>query len=120
MNEYVLSRSRFFNVTFVCVYAPTEDAEEEKKDTIYGQLENEMDNISRQDVKIVLGNFNAKVGKEEAYRETTGKESLRDVTNDNGQRMIDFAMENGMVVKSTWFQKKHKKGNVVLTRWSYS
>ncbi|KAG8236282.1 hypothetical protein J437_LFUL016062 [Ladona fulva] len=87
------------HVTFVCVYTPTDDAEEEK-DTFYGQLEIEMDSIPRKDVKIVLGDFNAKVGKEEAYRETIGKERLHDLTNDNGQRMIDFTMGNLMVVKN--------------------
>jgi hypothetical protein len=41
----------FFKITFVCVYAPTEDAEDEEKDLFYGQLE--MDSIPRQDVEIV-------------------------------------------------------------------
>ncbi|XP_068082863.1 craniofacial development protein 2-like [Anabrus simplex] len=99
-------KAPFFNITFVCVFAPTEEAEE--KDMFYGQLEQEIECIPRQDVKIILGDFNAKVGKEEAYRETVGKESLHhDESNDNGQRLIDFAMGNSMVVKSTWFQRKN-------------
>jgi hypothetical protein len=46
-------------------------------------------------------------GKEEAYRETIGKESLYDVSNDNRQRLIDFAMGNIIVGKSMWLHQKN-------------
>jgi hypothetical protein len=55
----------------------------------------------------ILGNFNEKVGKEEAYRVTTGKGSLHDVSNDNGQRLTDLTLGNLMVVRSTWLQRKN-------------
>ncbi|XP_049798893.1 craniofacial development protein 2-like [Schistocerca nitens] len=52
-----------------------------------------------------MGDFNAKVGKEEAFREIVGNESLLGVSNKNGKRLIDFAMGNGMVVKSMSLQR---------------
>jgi exonuclease III len=99
-------KARFFNITFVCVYAPTEEADEEVKDTFYNQLEQEIDQISKHDVKIVIGDLNANVGREEAFHNTVGKESLHEYSNDNGLRLIDFAMSNLMVVRSTKVSKK--------------
>jgi hypothetical protein len=89
------------------VCAPTEEADEEVRDTFYNQLEQEIDQISKHDVKIVIGDLNAKVGREEAFRDTVGKESLHEYSNDNGLRLIDFAMSNLMVVKSTWYERKN-------------
>jgi len=51
--------------------------------------------------------MNAKVGREEAFRPTIGKWSLHEETNENGLRLIDFAAQQGMVVKGTFFM--HKK-----------
>jgi hypothetical protein len=61
----------------------------------------------KSDTKIIIGDFNAKVGRETAFIPSIGAESLHDESNENGVRMIDFAAENGLVVRSTCF--KHKK-----------
>jgi hypothetical protein len=37
-------------------------------------------------IKILLGNFNAKVGREDILKLTTGNESLHEISNDNGAR----------------------------------
>lgn len=100
-------KGRFFNITFMCVYAPTEEADEETKDAFYAHLEQEIDCIPKHDIKIILGDLNAKVGHEDAFRETIGKESLHEHSNDNGLRLIDFAIGNAMVIRSTWHQRKN-------------
>ena len=50
--------------------------------------------------------MNAKVDREECFRPTIGKYSLHEETNENGLRLIDFAAEKGLVVKSTFFMHK--------------
>ena len=45
------------------------------------------------DAKIVLGNFNAKVGLEIIFDPNVGQFSLHENTTSNGMRLIDFAME---------------------------
>ena len=63
------------------------------------------------DIKIIVGDFNAKVDKEIICKPTIGNGSLYNETNDNGIRMIQFAISNGLNVRSTTFQHKdiHKE-----------
>jgi len=42
-------------------------------------------------VKILLGDFNAKVGRENIFKPTIGNESLPQNSNDNGVRIVNFA-----------------------------
>jgi len=51
--------------------------------------------------KILLGDFNAKVGRENIFKPTIGQKSLHQDSNDNGVRLVNFATSKNMVVKST-------------------
>ena len=42
-------------------------------------------------MKIILGDFNAKVGRENIFKPTIGNESLHQDSNNNGFRKINFA-----------------------------
>jgi len=42
-------------------------------------------------MKILLGDFNAKVERENIFKPTTGDESLHQDSNDNGVRKVNFA-----------------------------
>jgi len=42
-------------------------------------------------LKILLGDFNAKLEKEDIFKPAIGNESLNQDSNDNGGRMIKFA-----------------------------
>lgn len=105
------TRGRFFNYTFISVHAPTEEKEEELKDQFYEELEKRYDEAPRHDIKIIIGDLNAKVGQEEEFRPTIGTQSLQLESNDNGLRLIDFAMAKDMVISSTTFEHKriHKQ-----------
>ena len=51
-------------------------------------------------MKILLGDFNAKVGRENVLKLMIGNESLRQDSNDNGIRIVNFAKSKNVVVKS--------------------
>jgi hypothetical protein len=42
-------------------------------------------------MKILLRNFNAKVGREDAFNPAVGNESLYEISNDDGVRVVNFA-----------------------------
>jgi len=48
----------------------------------------------------------AKLGKEPAYQKITGKHTLHEEINRNGELLCDFAAANNMLVMSTQFQHK--------------
>jgi len=99
-------KGRFKNYSLINAHALTNDALDEEKDAFYEKLSKAYNDCPRFDIKIVLGDMNAKVGREEVFRPTIGKWSLHAETNENGLRLIDFATEKGMVVKGTFFPHK--------------
>ena len=58
-------------------------------------------------MKILLGDFNAKVGRENIFKPTIGNESLHQHSNDNGVRIVTFATTKNLVVKSTMFHHRN-------------
>jgi hypothetical protein len=58
-------------------------------------------------MKILLGDFNAKVGREDIFKPTTGNESLHEISNDNGVRLVYFAISKNLRVKRTVFPHRN-------------
>jgi hypothetical protein len=54
-------------------------------------------------MKILVGDFNAKVGREDIFKPIIGNESLHEANNDNGVRVINLATSKNLIVKSTTF-----------------
>ena len=50
-------------------------------------------------MKILLGDFNVKVGRENIFQSTRGKESAHPESNDNGIRLVNFANSKTLIVK---------------------
>jgi len=99
-------RARLFNITLICVHAPTEETGEEVKDRFYEELENVYNGAAGHDVKMILGDMNAKIGREKMYKPVIGQESIHMESNNNGERLIDFAVSRSMIVSSTYFPDK--------------
>jgi hypothetical protein len=57
--------------------------------------------------KILLGDFNAKVGRQDIIKPTIGNESLHEISNDNGVRVVNFATSKNRIVKSTMFPHRN-------------
>jgi hypothetical protein len=54
-------------------------------------------------MKIFIGDFNAKVGREDIFKPIIGNESLHEASNDNRVRALYFATSKNLIVKSTTF-----------------
>lgn len=96
-------KARFYNISIICIHAPTNDTDDEVKDIFYEQLDRAYGSLPAHDMKLVIGDFNAKVGKEHTYAGTIGGHSIHNITTNNGMKMINFAAMRDMVVSSTYF-----------------
>jgi hypothetical protein len=89
------------------MYAPTEDKADSEKENFYEELQLVIDQIPKSDTILVLGDGNAKLGKEDIRKEVSGKHTLHELSNRNGEMLLEFAIGNNLTVMSTQFQ--HKK-----------
>ncbi|XP_054719192.1 uncharacterized protein LOC129228537 [Uloborus diversus] len=100
-------RGKLHNISIICVHAPTEEKPEVEKDGFYDRLENVFSGCHSNDIKMVVGDFNAKAGKDHSLKEFIGNNNLHDDFNDNGTRLEDFASANDQVVGGTIFPHKN-------------
>ena len=56
------TKKKDIRLNIIQCYAPTNDAEEEKKDDFYQQLQAVLDRRGTKDITILMGDFNAKIG----------------------------------------------------------
>jgi hypothetical protein len=80
---------------------------ETDKRMFYEELEQVFDHFPKNHMKILLGDFNAKLGREDIFKPTVGKESFHEDSNDNGVRVVNFATSKNLVVKSTIFPHRN-------------
>ncbi len=91
-------KGTFYNTSIICAYAPTDTSKtlskqqlEINKDEFYDELDAALGSCPKHDVKYVIGDFNAKIGKEEVYLGTIGRHSKHHTSTDNGCRLINLA-----------------------------
>jgi len=73
------------------VHAPSKEKRDDSKDSFYKELEQVFYHFPKYHVKILLGDFNAKVGREVIFKPTIGNVGLHQDSNDNGVRIVIFA-----------------------------
>jgi hypothetical protein len=97
---YIILRGRWCNIIVSNLHAPTEDK---------GRIDSTRNlnmcliNCLKYHMKLLLGNFNDKVGREEIFKLTIGNESLHEIINDNEIRYVNFFTSKILRVKSTMF-----------------
>jgi hypothetical protein len=58
-------------------------------------------------MKILLGDFNAEVGREDIFKPTIGNEILHEISNDNGVKVVNFVTSKNLTVKSMMFPHRY-------------
>ncbi len=99
----VRMRGKHINTTIIQCYAPTNDSEEEAKYAFYEQLQAELEGSPRHDLKIIMGNLNAKVGnKNTNYERAMGNEGCG-TKNENGKRLLELCTTYDLIIGGTIF-----------------
>jgi endonuclease/exonuclease/phosphatase family metal-dependent hydrolase len=76
-------RGKFRNISIISAHAPTEDKAEDEKEEFYELLQQTCWKIQKYDMLILMGNFNAKMGKENSLRLAVGNYSLHKTSSEN-------------------------------------
>jgi hypothetical protein len=63
--SYIILRGHWFHIIVPNVHAPTEDKIYDVKDSFYEELEHIFNKFPIYDMQMLLGGFNAKVGRED-------------------------------------------------------
>ena len=74
------------------------------------------DHFPKYHMKILLGDFNTKVGRENIFRPTIGHESHHQDNNDNGVKLVNFATSKNLVAKSMIFPHR----NIHKYTWTHN
>jgi endonuclease/exonuclease/phosphatase family metal-dependent hydrolase len=77
------------------------------KDSFYDKLGHVFDKFPKYHIKILLGDFNAKVGREDTFKPTIGNEILHKISTENGVRVVNFATSKNLGLKSTMFPHRN-------------
>ena len=100
-----------FNISIIQVYAPTSESDEEEIDKFYDMLDKAKGQCKSQEVVIIMGDLNAKVGSGK-YGDVAGKYGLG-IRNERGQRWVEWCDANNQVITNTWFEDHPRR------RWTW-
>jgi hypothetical protein len=78
------------------MHAPSEGKNDGLKNSFYEELEQIFYHFPKYHMKILLGDFNAKVERENVFKPTVGNENLHQNSNDNGVRIVNFATSKNL------------------------
>ena len=106
--DFAFSKRNKMHFTIIQVYAPTSDSTYEEIETFYETLDIAKKQSGSQDLRIIMGDLNAKVGKQQNDDEgVVGRFGLGE-RNERGERWITRCKCNKQVLMNTWF-KQHPR-----------
>jgi hypothetical protein len=98
--SYITLKGGWCDIIVLNVHTPTED-KDDTKDSFCEELEWAFDQFRTYHMKILLGYFNAKIGRENIFNPIIGNEILHEASSDNGVGVVSFATSRNLIVKST-------------------
>ena len=108
-----LSKDTF--ATIISVYAPTMTNPDENKEAFYNQLASVLSGIPRTDKLLLIGDFNARIGREnDKWPLVMGKHGIGKC-NSNGELLLALCSEFELIVTNTMFKQKDERN----TTWMH-
>ena len=95
--------ARPINITLIQVYAPTADSPEQELEDFHSTVQTAIDQSPSRDMLIILGDWNAKVGKSRLKNNIVGTHGLGEM-NERGEELVAFCASNDLVISNTCFE----------------
>ena len=94
--------------TVLSVHAPTMQAETRIKEAFYRDPHNLLRQVDSKDELLILGDFNARVGRGfELWKGVLGRHEIGSC-NDNGLLLLEFCSEHQLVITNTLLKRKDR------------
>ena len=104
-DRIILIRMTIGKTVFVCVYAPQANLSKFEKDHFYQMLQCVVSKIPASEQLTVCGDWNGHIGSQSTgFEEVHGGQAIGK-RNTEGERILEFAFANELVVRNTWFKK---------------
>jgi hypothetical protein len=100
---YVKLRGCWCDIIVLNVQAQQTKKIDDVMDRFCKELECVCDKFPKSHMKILLGDFIAKVDREDIFKPTLGSESLHKISNSNGVRVVNFTISKKLTVRSRMF-----------------
>jgi hypothetical protein len=100
-------KREFISDIVLDLHAANEEKSGDSKECFYEEAEQVFDHFRTYHMVILLGDFKAKVEKDNIFKLTVGHESVQQDSNDNGVRIVNFRKSKYIVVKSTVFTHRN-------------
>ena len=97
-------------LSLISAYAPTLPSSDESKELFYGTLNDVIKTIPLQNKMLLLGDFNARVGRDyNSWENVIGKHGVGR-ENSNGTLLLSLCAQHGLIITNTMFQQadRHK------------
>ena len=95
------------NICIIQAYAPTTDHGDEEVEAFYTEIDQAHQQTKSDDIVIIMGDFNAKIGKGE-QGEHIGKYGLGN-RNERGERLAEFCQEKNLAIMNTFFKQPARR-----------
>src|SRR6218665_2199492 len=99
-------RAQPYNITVIQVYAPTAASTEEDLEDFYNNLTETVEEVPKQEILIVMGDWNAKIGTENSGWEKVMGKFGYGARNERGEKLLEFATDQDLLICNTRFQQK--------------
>lgn len=94
--------------TVISVYAPTMSYPDEAKEEFYDTLSRTIASVPQCDKLILLGDFNARVGRDvHSWEKVLGHQGVGK-ENSNGSLLLNLCANNGLIITNTVYQQANK------------
>lgn len=122
-NEVPGLGSRPFYLSLISVYAPTHRSCPDVKNEFYNDLQASLDSVPKDDMLILVGDFNARVGstpreEDSVWHGVRGYHGVGEM-NESGENLLSFCAMNELIVMITMFEKASVfKYSYMATSWN--
>jgi len=90
--SFIVLRGCSHNIIVLNVSAPNEEKCDYSKDRFYEELGQAFNHFPKYHTKILLRDFNAKLGRDDIFKPTNENEILHQDRNNNGVRIVNCAI----------------------------